>query len=97
MRFGQLKVKPLDDYSANPHYWLDKVRGWLNSKSGRTTIPGGRAIWNRYVLFQTDLPLMLKEAGITRTELGQPEYYPDYVDFAVRWIREREAKAVRES
>lgn len=74
---------------------FDKVRSWLNAKSGRTTIPGGKAIWDHYVLFQKELTPMLKRAGITRAELEAPEYFPDYVTFVVEWLTEQEAKATR--
>jgi hypothetical protein len=72
---------------------MDKVRSWLNAGSGRTTIPGGKAIWDHYVLFKKELTPILKRAGITRAELDTPEYYPDYVTFIVDWLTEREARA----
>jgi len=80
-------------HKNNPRIAIDKVRSWLNARSGRTTIPGGKAIWDHYVLFQKELTPMLRSAGITRAELNTPEYYPDYVTFVVEWLREREAKA----
>ncbi|MDQ3814917.1 MAG: hypothetical protein M3347_13315 [Armatimonadota bacterium] len=78
-------------HNNNPRTAIDKVRSWLNSKSGRPTIPGGTAIWEHYVLFQKELPAMLKKAGVTRTELHKPEYYPDYVSFIVHWLTQGEA------
>lgn len=83
----------IKSHDNHPRIAIDNVRTWLNSKSGRTTIPGGRAIWDRYALFRRDLPLILKRAGITRTELAKPEYYPDYVSFIVHWLTQRETKA----
>jgi hypothetical protein len=80
-------------HNNNARIAVDKVRSWLNAGSGRTTIPGGKAIWDHYVLFQNELTPMLKRAGITRAELETPAYYPDYVTFVVEWLREREAKA----
>ena len=80
-------------HKNNPRIAIDKVRSWLNARSGRTTIPGGKAIWDHYVLFQKELTSILKREGITRTELETPEYYPDYVTFLIAWLREREAKA----
>lgn len=82
-------------HSNDPRIAMDKVRTWLKAGSGRTTIPGGKAIWNHYMLFQKELPLMLKKARITRAELETPEYYPDYVEFVADWIRKREAKAAK--
>lgn len=80
-------------HNNDPRVAVDKVRGWLNSKSGRTTIPGGKAIWDHYELFQKELPLIAKGAGITRMELNKPEYFPDYVSFATKWLSERESRA----
>lgn len=80
-------------HNNNPQVAIDKVRGWLNSKSGRSTIPGGKEIWKHYTLFQKELPLMLRKARITRAELHKPEYYPDYVSFVVHWLTQREEEA----
>lgn len=80
-------------HKNNARIAIDKVRSWLNAGSGRTTIPGGKAIWDHYVLFQKELTPILKRAGITRAELDTPEYYPDYVTFIVDWLTEQEAKA----
>jgi hypothetical protein len=80
-------------HNNNPRIAINMVRSWLNSGSGRTTIPGGEVIWNHYLLFQKELSPILKRAGISRAELETPEYFPDYVTFLVEWLREREAKA----
>lgn len=80
-------------HKNNPRIAVDKIRSWLNAGSGRTTIPGGKAIWDPYVLFQKELIPMLKRTGITRAELETPEYFPDYVTFVVEWLTEQEAKA----
>ena len=80
-------------HNNDPRTAIDKVRSWLNVGSGRKTIPGGKVIWNHYTLFQKELPFMLKSEGLTRVELDSPEYYPDYINFVVNWLKEREAKA----
>ena len=80
-------------HNNDPRMAIDKVRSWLNAGSKRKTIPGGKAIWDHYVLFQKELTPILKRAGITRSELNTPEYYRDYCNFIVEWLREREAKA----
>lgn len=82
-------------HNNNPRTAMDKVRSWLNAGSNRKTIPGGKAIWDHYVLFQKELTPILKTAGITRGELNTPEYYPDYVTFIVDWLKAREAKAAK--
>ena len=70
-------------HNNDPRVAIDKVRSWLNAGSGRSTIPGGRAIWEHYSLFQKELTPMLRRVGITLAELDTPEYYPDYVNFVV--------------
>jgi hypothetical protein len=80
-------------HNNDPRIAIDKVRSWLNTGSKRKTIPGGKAIWDHYVLFQKELTPILKRVGITRSELNTPEYYPDYCNLIVEWLREREAKA----
>lgn len=77
----------------DPRIAIDKVRSWLNSGSGRKTIPGGKVIWNHYELFQKELPPLLKREGISSAELETPEYFPDHVTFIVEWLKEREARA----
>lgn len=84
-------------HNNDPRTAMNMVRSWLNAGSGRTTIPGGKAIWDHYVLFQKELPPMLRRAGITRAELDTPEYFPDYVTFIVEWLNEREAMAAAAS
>jgi len=83
----------IQSHTNDPTKVIDKIRTWLRTNSGRTNIPGGKAINQHYVLFQKELPAMLKRAGITQTEIETPEYYPDYIAFIVEWLKEREAKA----
>jgi hypothetical protein len=80
-------------HNNDPRIAIDKIRSWLNAGSGRSTIPGGKAIWDHYALFQKELTPMLRRVGITRAELDTPEYYPDYVNFVVEWLIEQEKKA----
>jgi hypothetical protein len=62
------------------------VRNWLNSVSGRKTIPGGSHILRRYRLFKKDLPNICKAASIKMKELT----YNDFSLFMSDWLRERE-------
>lgn len=80
-------------HGDDPRKAIDKVRTWLRTNSARTNIPGGKIIWQHYTLFQKELPYILKNAGITRTEIETPEYYSHYITFIVEWLKEREAKA----
>ena len=92
---SDLSGQDIKAHNNDPRIAIDKVRSWLNAGSNRTTIPGGKAIWDHYVLFQKELTPILRRAGITRGELNTPEYYPDYVTFIVAWLKAREAKAAK--
>lgn len=83
----------IQTHKNNARIAIDKVRSWLNANSGRTTIPGGKAIWSHYVLFQKELTPILRSMRITRSELNTPEYYPDYVTLVAEWLREQETRA----
>ncbi|MEP7107656.1 MAG: hypothetical protein ABI760_06725 [Ferruginibacter sp.] len=73
----------------SPEIMIDKIRVWLNIGSGKTNIPGGKAIWEYYQQFQNDLPLILSKAKITRAELDKPEYFADYIAFIVEWLTQK--------
>lgn len=60
------------------------VRNWLNSASGRKTIPGGGNILRRYKLFNLDLPAICKDIPITIKELT----YNDYSNFMLSWLKQ---------
>jgi hypothetical protein len=59
------------------------VRNWLNSASGRKTIPGGREIFRRFTQFEADLPDMCAKIPIDVDELT----YNDYSTFISEWLR----------
>jgi len=46
------------------------------------TIPGGKAIYERYCTFVGQLPLLAKELGLNRDDLT----FNDYVDLVGRWL-----------
>jgi hypothetical protein len=72
----------------NPAQAVRCVRDWLNSKSGRRTIPGGTVISARYVQFQDDLPEMCAAVTVTEDELT----YNDYTNLVSTWLSTREAE-----
>lgn len=60
------------------------VRDWLRQYAPPSAaIPGGRAIFSRYRLFQEALPLMCEEAQVEEDELT----YVDRHKFVVGWLR----------
>lgn len=61
---------------------ISVVRNWLNSASGRRTIPGGRAIIRRFRQFESELPDMCNTIPIDLDELT----YNDYTNFVSEWL-----------
>jgi hypothetical protein len=72
-------------HSDNPEEVIRHVRNWLNSASGRKTIPGGGEILRRYQQFKTDLPEMCQRVPIEVGELT----YNDYTNFIELWLKDK--------
>lgn len=58
------------------------VRNWLSSVSQRRSIPGGAAIYGRYVQFQEELPLLCQELKLGIQELT----FLDYANLVSVWL-----------
>lgn len=69
-------------HSNQPEQAINHVRNWLNSASGRKTIPGGGEILRRFTTFETDLPDMCEAIPIELNELT----YNDYSNFVSEWL-----------
>jgi hypothetical protein len=61
-----------------------RVRDWLRSASGRTTIPGAKRIWDRFERFAEHLPRLCEEMGLDLQEV----HFADYSNMVVQWLRE---------
>jgi len=70
-------------HGANPQSAVRIVRDWLRCASGSRTIPGGKAIWERYRQFQADLPKLLEEIRVDRSEIT----YVDYTNLVSEWLK----------
>ena len=70
-------------HDNNPEKVITHIRNWLNTASGRKTIPGGRAIINRWRQFEADLPAMCEKSFIEVDELT----YNDRTNFISEWLR----------
>lgn len=62
------------------------IRGWLNSSSGRKTLPGGKDIHRRFELFLYDLPDILSEMKVESEEVT----YNDFANIVSNWLREQD-------
>ena len=69
-------------HGNDPEQAIVQVRNWLNTASGRRTIPGGRAILRRFRQFESDLPSMCTAIPIELDELT----YNDYTNFISEWL-----------
>lgn len=49
-------------HSGQPELAVSNVRDWLASTTGRKSIPGGAATWQRYLRFKAQLPEMCARA-----------------------------------
>lgn len=70
-------------HDNEPEKVITHIRNWLNTASGRKTIPGGRAIIARWRQFEADLPAMCEESFIEADELT----YNDRTNFISEWLR----------
>ena len=71
-------------HDNNPEKIITQIRNWLNTASGRRTIPGGRAIIARWRQFEADLPAMCEQSFIEVDELT----YNDQTNFISEWLRQ---------
>lgn len=71
-------------HTNDPKTAVGLVRGWLNAKTRRHTIPGKAAIWKRYEEFTVGLPDICLDAQLEVDEMT----YNDFVDFASAWLKE---------
>ena len=70
-------------HENDPEKAIERVRNWLNTASGRKTIPGGKAIVGRWRQFEEDLPDMCAQIVIEIDELQ----YNDYAVLISEWLR----------
>ena len=88
-------MKVLSDIAGHDAQWhhndplkaIEKIRNWLCSSSDLPTMPGGSAICRRYKQFRRDLPAMLRVARVSSKEISQFEFYSDYREFVIAWLR----------
>jgi hypothetical protein len=62
-------------HNNEPRNAVARVRDWLRAESGVKTIPGGKAIYERYSQFRDDLPAICAELRLDVTDLA-------FVDFS---------------
>ena len=88
-------LKVLSDLAGQDAQWhhnkpekaIEKARSWLRCSSKLRAMPGGVKIWRRYQQFRRDLPAMLHAASVSVREISQFEFYSDYREFVVAWLK----------
>ena len=59
------------------------MRDWLRTESGRTDMPGGAAIYERYERFRAELPAICAELKLDFAQLA----FADFSYAIVRWLK----------
>jgi len=54
------------------------------SSAGKTAIPGGTLIWEKYRNFRRELPALAAEADLDPTQLT----FIDYLQLVISWLKE---------
>jgi len=62
-------------HTNDPRQAVIRVRDWLRAESGVETIPGGQTIYDRYVEFRNDLPMICAKLRLDLNDLP-------FVDFS---------------
>ena len=70
-------------HGADPRTAVARVRDWLRAESGITTIPGGGAIYERYLRFRQDLPVLCSEMRLDLDDLS----FVDFSSAVANWFR----------
>ncbi len=73
----------IKQHNSNPENAIRLVTDWLRNASGRTTIPGGLVVVERYKVFKKKFPKMCKLSGLKEDELG----FNDYSTLVSEWIK----------
>jgi len=80
---SDISGQDIHQHSNDPGIAVARVRDWLRTESDRNGIPGGTAIYNRYVTFRHDLPVI---CGMLRLDIDDLSF----VDFSYTiafWLR----------
>lgn len=77
-------------HSNNPDSLIVEVRNWLNTASGRKTIPGGQRVQRRYQAFRQALPQLAAALELEVEEMT----YNDYSNLVSEWLKENSVDGV---
>ena len=71
-------------HGRSPVKAIRHVRDWLQAAPGKTAIPSGALIWEKYRQFRRELPALAEEAELDPTQLT----FIDYLQLVISWLKE---------
>jgi hypothetical protein len=71
------------EHGNSPEKVMREIRGWLRTESKRTNIPGGAKIYERYSLFEKDLPDICRKLNVEIKELT----FVDFSHIVTEWLK----------
>lgn len=74
----------IHQHSNSPKVAVMRVRNWLRTESGRSTIAGGAAIYARYERFRAELPAICSELNWDLADLP----FADFSYAIAKWLRD---------
>jgi len=80
---SDLSGQDIHQHSNNPKTAVARVRNWLRTESGQSSIPGGPAIYARYEAFRSDLPDICTEMNLDVADLT----FADFSYTIARWLQ----------
>lgn len=75
----------IQQHGDDPKTAVRRVRDWLRTESGKTTIPGGSAIYKRYEQFRADLPRISAQLTLEVAELT----FVDFSEIVANWLSQQ--------
>ena len=69
-------------HEADPRTTISLVRNWLRNASPSLNIPGGEAIWERYLEFRNALPSLCQTLRLSPDKLT----FADYIWLITTWL-----------
>jgi hypothetical protein len=80
---SDLGGQDIQQHGNSPKMAVTRVRHWLRTESGKSTIPGGPAIYARYEAFRSDLPNICTELSLDLADLT----FADFSYTIARWLQ----------
>lgn len=84
---SDLGGQDIHQHSDSPETAVKRVRNWLRTESGKSSIPGGPAIYARYKAFRADLPKICGELRLDFEDLT----FADFSYTIASWLKTHQA------